>query len=362
MIALHLLPDSAQRLAEVPAQTPANGWLWLDVLHEELENDPQALRDAIQALTGVRVFDLHLQDAMNIAHPSFFDSTQDYEMVVFRKLLNDTGTGAPAGNSVGKANDRRMLRGVPTGPITFFVFDRVLVTVHGAASRTIDVVRTRLLEFRNRENGGGSDKQRLPARPEELMLRLLNAMVDRYLELRQPLTAQLDRWQRELLDPRRPFDNWAALLESRNEVRKLEYLCEEQFDALQELRDHYLETTPDAAKNDAHLVRIADVMEHITRVLNHSRRLEISIESAVQLHFSAISHRTNRNMQTLTVITAIFAPLTLITGIFGMNFEVMPLLKDAWGFWVLVAAMAAISLVMIGVMLARRYMTLKRAD
>ena len=60
----------------------------------------------------------------------------------------------------GEERRRARTRGVPTGPITFFVFDRVLVTVHGAASRTIDVVRTRLLEFRNRENGGGSDADR----------------------------------------------------------------------------------------------------------------------------------------------------------------------------------------------------------
>lgn len=358
MIALHLLPDGAQKLDELPAQLPANGWVWLDVLHEELNDGVEPLREAVVRLTGVRVFDLHLQDAINLAHPSFFDSTQDYEMVVFRKLISENGSAA---GGVGKANDRRMLRGVPTGPITFFVFDRVLVTVHGAASRTIDQVRARLLEFRTREAGAGNDKQRLPTRPEELMLRLLNAMVDRYLELRQPLAAQLDRWQRELLDPRRPFDNWVALLDSRNEVRKLEYLCEEQYDALQEMRDHYLETTPEAAKNDAHLVRIADVMEHITRVLNHSRRLEASIESAVQLHFSAMSHRTNRNMQTLTVITAIFAPLTLITGIFGMNFEVMPLLKDAWGFWALIAAMGALSVAMGAAMLLRRYLSHKRS-
>ncbi len=361
MLALHLLPDGAQRLDEACTTMPAAGWVWVDVLHEELSEGPEPLRDLILRLTGVRVFDLHLQDALNLAHPSFFDSTQDYEVVIFRKLIGESA-GSTAGAPVGKANDRRMLRGVPTGPITFFAFERVLVTVHGNASRTIEQVRTRLLEFRSREGGNGGDKQRLPARPEELMLRLLNAMVDRYLELRQPLTAQLDRWQRELLDPRRPFDNWVALLDSRNEVRKLEYLCEEQYDALQELRDHYLETTPEAAKNDAHLVRIADVMEHITRVLNHSRRLEASIESAVQLHFSAMSHRTNRNMQTLTVITAIFAPLTLITGIFGMNFEVMPLLKDAQGFWILLVAMGALSVAMGGAMLLRRYLSHRRAS
>ena len=56
---------------------------------------------------------------------------------------------------------------------------------------------------------------------------------------------QFERPQRELLDPRRPFRDWYALLEARREARRLEDLCEEQLDALQEWRDERLE------RNDA---------------------------------------------------------------------------------------------------------------
>ena len=59
-------------------------------------------------------------------------------------------------------------------------------------------------------------------------------------------------------------------------------------------------------------MRTADVVGHIHRVLNHARRLESSVESAVQLHFSATAYRTNQVMRTLTAITAVFLPLTLI--------------------------------------------------
>ena len=68
-------------------------------------------------------------------------------------------------------------------------------------------------------------------------------------------------------------------------------------------------------------MRSRDVLEHIERVLTHVRRLESSAETAVQMHFSAQSHRTNDIMRTLTVLTAIFLPLNLVTGFFGMNFE-----------------------------------------
>jgi magnesium transporter len=227
--------------------------------------------------------------------------------------------------------------------------DRVVITVHAQGSKTIQVARTKLLEHRSNENSS-SRQGRLPVSPQEWMLRLLNAMVDQYLDLRQPLTSQIDRWQRALLNPRRPFNNWIVLLDARIALRKLDQLCEEQHDALQELRDHIIDTFQtgeDGRNKDLLLVRINDVIEHVSRVLNNARRLESSLESAVQIHFSAMSHRTSEIMRTLTVITALFMPLTLITGIFGMNFDVMPLLKEKAGFWL---TMGLMSVIVIGLL------------
>jgi len=394
----------AIELASEPAGHPVDGFLWLDVLHDEAIADPEGVRDAVHRLSGVRLHDLHLQDAANLQHPSYFDSTSEYDMLVFRKLA--IGEFLPLEEKGGTADQRRMLQEIVTRPITFFLLDRLLVTVRQGTSKTIEQVRQRLLDPRIRAESVSGDRSRLPKSPGELMLRMLNGMVDRYLELREPLSARLDRWQRDLLDPRRPYTNWSALLEARIELRKLENLCEGQYDALTELReplsarldrwqrdlldprrpytnwsallearielrklenlcegqydaltelrDSYLEETPDASVNDAYLVRLNDVLEHIQRVLHHARRLEASAESAVQLHFSANAHQTNQTMRKLTSIAAIFAPLTLITGIFGMNFTFMPLLREAHGFWWTLTAMATIVIVMLLFFWARR--------
>jgi magnesium transporter len=98
------------------------------------------------------------------------------------------------------------------------------------------------------------------------------------------------------------------------------------------------------------------VMEHISRVLNHARRLESSLESAVQLHFASMSHRTSEIMRTLTVLTALFMPLTLVTGIFGMNFVEMPLLKNHFGFWLIMAGMLAIVIGLLVFFDRKRYL------
>lgn len=425
---------------EFLAGNAAARFVWADFSSEELlARGAAAWRDSLVGLTGAPILDLHLQDATNPAHPSYFDTTNAYDMVIFRKLTFETtqqvaeaaaaavaaaaadGDGAPGANGNGGAaatpatpaampattaagatvtsfagpSDAasaaasgtasgtaaaaapKVVRRYPAGflpalaridtqPVTFFVFDSVLLTISPGPSRTIEQVRQRLVDMCRLPRtqmpapgaGGGQlmiHGVRPPTRPEDLMLRLLNAMVDRYLELRAPLTRQLDRWQRALLSTRRNFSSWEGLLDARIELRRLENLSEEQRDALQEFRDSVLDNrysadataaAAEASRDEVLLVRINDLMEHIQRVLAHSRRLEDSIESAVQIHFSAVAHRTNLTMRTLTLITAIFMPLTLITGVFGMNFEHMPWLQQPNGFWWSMGLMSAVVVVL----------------
>jgi Mg2+ and Co2+ transporter CorA len=103
-------------------------------------------------------------------------------------------------------------------------------------------------------------------------------------------------------------------------------------------------------------VRSRDVLEHIERVVHHVRRLEQSAETAVQMHFNAQSNRTNDIMRTLTVLTAIFLPLNLITGFFGMNFENFPVLHDEQGLlWTLVS-MGLLAVVLVVFFWRKRYL------
>ena len=111
-----------------------------------------------------------------------------------------------------------------------------------------------------------------------------------------------------------------------------------------------------ASRDEVLLVRLTDLMEHILRVLAHARRLEDSIESAVQIHFSAVAHRTNRTMRALTIITALFMPLTLITGIFGMNFARMPWLQEPNGFWWSIGLMGSVVVAISGVWALGRWL------
>jgi magnesium transporter len=300
----------------------------------------------LQQCAGGQLVDLHISDLLSNQLPSHFDYTSWYDLLVFRRLAAAPGSnGLFLDNEHGTvATARQALASIDTSPVGFAVFDRVLLTVHPADCLVREFFATRLAQMT--VNGNGAS--RLPPSAADLMLRIVNHMVDGYLELRRLLTRQLTTLQQTLLGPRSRRVDWTALLESRNTLHQLEDVCEDQRSAIQEWIDSLDEwPSPDdtAARRDRELLRVRsrDVLEHIERVLSHVRRLESSIESAVQMHFSMVGQRTNDIMRTLTVLTAIFLPLNLITGFFGMNFDALPLIHSPTGFWVAAGLMVLLA-------------------
>jgi magnesium transporter len=350
MRVFHVSAEQFVELTEPPERLPVQGYLWVASARREFEVHAAELQGSLQRWTGGQLVDLHVSDLVNNQLPSHFDTTSWYDMLVFRRLAAAAGSEELfVDDSHGTlASAQRAMRAIDTSPVGFAVFERVLLTVHPTDCQVREYFSKRLAQV---GQGSGETRQtglRLPASPADLMLRMVNHMVEGYLALRRLLTRQLGHLQAELLSPKSRFTDWQVLLDSRNTLHMLEDTCEDQRSAVQEWIATLDEwpATPDArAAHERELLRVRsrDVQEHIERVLSHVRRLESSAETAVQMHFSALGHRTNAIMRTLTVLTAIFMPLTLITGIFGMNFEAMPLLKDPAGFWLTMAAMLALA-------------------
>jgi Mg2+ and Co2+ transporter CorA len=272
--------------------------------------------------------------------PSHFDYTSWYDLLVFRRLAAGVGSaGMFVDENQGTlASAARALEAIDTSPVGFTVFDRVLLTVHPTDCLVREFFANRLSNQSGSTEARGAG--RMPASPADLMLRMVNHMVDSYLELRRLLTRQFGYVQQQLFNPRSGFNNWQLLVESRNALHLLEDICEDQRSAITEwidAIDEWPDESDHAARRERELLRVRsrDVLEHIERVLTHVRRLEASAETSVQMHFAAQSHRTSNIMRTLTVLTAIFMPLNLVTGFFGMNFEGLPLIHSARGFWLI---------------------------
>ncbi|MFO1218183.1 MAG: magnesium transporter CorA family protein [Burkholderiaceae bacterium] len=346
MRVFHLQSDQFAELPDFPEALPPKGFVWVGISRHALEVSAPDLQAALQRWTGGQLVDLHVSDLLNTQLPSHFDFTSWYDLMVFRRLMVPRGD-ATADPTKAEAPDaaRQTLAALDTSPVGFAVFDRVLVTVHPLDCMVREYFAQRLSQRGQVPDlRGGS---RLPSSPADLMLRMLNHVVDGYLELRRQLTRQLGALQEQLLNAHSHFSNWQWLLQSRNQLHALEDVCEDQRSAIQEWIDALAEwpQPPErAAQREQELLRVRsrDVLEHIERVLSHVRRLEQSAEGAVQLHFSALGNRTNAIMRTLTVLTAIFLPLNLITGIFGMNFDALPLIHTATGVWIAFGIMGVV--------------------
>ena len=276
--------------------------------------------------------------------------------------LGLNGEPVPTGLKRKRQSGPPVLRRIDTNPVAFAVFDQVLLTVHPTDCSVRDAYALRLLSASNAESRAAGVK--MPTSPADLMLRVVNLMVDGYLELRRDLTRQMDHWQSELLKPSARFNNWSSVLDARLALHHLDEICEDQRSALQDWVDS-IETWPEgvtqALQRERELlkVRSRDVLEHIERVVHHVRRMEQSAETAVQMHFSVQSNRTNDIMRTLTALTAIFLPLNLITGFFGMNFEFMPIIHSFAGFWWTLGCMIFLIVVAVLVLWRKRYLAQK---
>ncbi len=339
MRVFHISGEQFTELPTLPETLPATGYLWVGAARREFEVQTATLQAALHVWTGGTLVDLHVSDLLNNQLPSHFDYTSGYDLLVFRRLAAGAGT---AGSFVDEnqgtlASAKQALEAIDTSPVGFAVFDRVLLTVHPTDCLVREYFSGRLSQ--QAQPSDSRQGARMPTSPADLMLRMVNHMVDSYLELRRLLTRQFAHLQQELFRPRSNFRNWQLLLESRNALHLLEDTCEDQRSAVMEwidALDEWPDTPDKAARRERELLRLRsrDVVEHIERVLTHVRRLESSAETAVQMHFSAQSNRTNTIMRTLTVLTAIFMPLNLVTGFFGMNFDALPLIHSATGFWI----------------------------
>ena len=334
---------------------PAQGYVWVACARREFEVNQQHVQTMLHVLCGLQLVDLHISDLINNQLPSHYDYTSQYDVLVFRRLAagNRPTDVAPA------RGGPPILRRIDTSPVGFAVFDRVLLTVHPTDCAVREAYASKLMQATSADARAAG--ARLPTSPADLMLRVVNQMVDGFLDLRRELTRQLDHWQSELLNPTTRFNNWNALMDARLSLHQLDEVCEDQRAAIQDWNEA-LKTWPEPAtaaarrEHDLLHVRSRDVLEHIERVVHHVRRLEQSTETAVQMHFSVQGSRTNDIMRTLTVITAIFLPLNLITGFFGMNFDALPLIHQQRGLWWALGTMVTVAVGMAVFFWRKRYL------
>lgn len=93
---------------------------------------------------------------------------------------------------------------------------------------------------------------------------------------------------------------------------------------------------------EEHTIYFRDVHDHLIRVFDAADSYRELMGGALDAYLSTVSNRMNDVMKRLTVISALFLPITFITGVFGMNLREQPIWDDPI-FWVFMVAMLGIS-------------------
>ena len=223
-----------------------------------------------------------------------------------------------------------------TRDVDFFLGSTYLVTVHDGHSRSIAALKA-VCDKHDRVLAEG---------PAALMHRIIDSMVDNY----RPEIESLEGHMNELEDQAilgRKSDLVRDILALKRDLASLRRVVIPQRDAVGRLARREF-----SAISDELTYRFRDVYDNLVRLSDEATLLQDRVTGILEAHLSTISNRLNLVMKVLTVMSTIFLPLTVLTGMWGMNVP-LPAFPggDAMQFWWVAACMAAIT----GVMLAFFY-------
>jgi magnesium transporter len=213
--------------------------------------------------------------------------------------------------------------------VSFFLLKHFLITIQEESeSDVFDLVRERLRVGRGYIRKLG---------PDYLAYALLDAIIDHCFPLLECVGEALEELEDELLEsPTRACI--AHLHDYRRTLVHLRRAVWPERDLINALLHDESGLISKQTK-----VFLRDAYDHAVRIMDLVESYRDLTASMLELYLSSVSQRTNEIMRVLTVISAIFIPLTFVVGIYGMNFENMPELKQPYGYFVCLAIMAVIA-------------------
>ncbi|MDB5297842.1 MAG: magnesium and cobalt transport protein CorA [Phycisphaerales bacterium] len=268
--------------------------------------------------------ELALLDDVFGFHPLAIEDTIGYSQRPKIENYDHTGEGCKAGYfyMVFHGPDLQSFREkVRTKELDLFVSGRYLVTIHDEQMKSVSEILTR----------AEADPKRLLERGTDVILyNILDHMVDHYEPILDYLQEALDDLEERALVRPRP-EVLTEISFKKRELLNLRRIVAPQREVVAQL-----------TRGDVPFVRegtrvfMRDVQDHLVRVVEMVELYRDLVVGARDIYLSSISNRLNEIMKTLTMMTVIAIPLTVITGFFGMNFDVpgfKHLLESPVGFW-----------------------------
>jgi len=287
----------------------AQSTIWVALEDEPVESESELLS------SHFGVHRLAIADALRDRHPPKIEPFKDNTFILL-KGLDATSTSLDFG----------------TIQLSLFVGERFLVTRSSGRSLSSESVLSEL-------KSGAMPPEFSPA---GLALRLCRVVADRFLPLLLAVEKRLEEMEAEMLQ--KPSDDLLAeLLSQKGDLKKVLRILQYHAQVFSSARAN----TP--AQLGGHDHELTDVQEQLDRLLSLARLYYELTDDLMNGYLSISSHRLNQIMQTLTIVTVIFVPITFMAGIYGMNFEFMPELKFRAGYFILLGAMFSVVVTILAV-------------
>jgi magnesium transporter len=266
---------------------------------------------------------LAVEDALSALHHPKIESYGDYLYLILHGIDF-------------RASEHRFR----TQDIDFFLGAQFLVTVHPGVSRSLGKVGATCAR----------DSRILGDGPGMLLYRIVDTMVDNYRPEVDKLAQRLDELEDEVFV--RPNAQLSRrILNFKKDIASLRRVVMPQRDAVGRLarREFPLVSEPLA-------YGFRDVHDHLVRLSDEAMFFQDRISSILDAHLSAVSNQLNQVMKVLTIIATLFMPLTVFTGMYGMNVT-LPHLPggDRAQFWWILGIMLAISSAMVYLFRRKRW-------
>jgi magnesium transporter len=285
-----LLDDPAQAL--VP---PDNGFYWIDAKIEDLE--------LLQPL--FQLHDLAVEDCLNEEEqrPKIEIYDTHYFIVI---------------NSIRYDDEEIFLRA-----LNIFLFDHAIITVTRQKIHEIRAIKPILWETEANE-------------ADRFLYHLVDLVIDNYFNVADRIEDKIEELEEAILMHTKK-SHLNEIIGLRSEILWLKKMLVPQKEVIWKLNKKDLKLISDELQQ-----YFGDIYENAVKITETFETFRDLVGNLREAYQSSVANRANEIMRVFTALTTIFMPLTIITGIYGMNFDHMPELHMKYGYYAVLIVMLAV--------------------
>jgi magnesium transporter len=279
------------------------GLLWVDIVATD-EADGQLLG---------QLFNFHslaIEDCLSPdIHPPKIDDFGDYLFIIV--------------HGINHAAESEL---VETAELAIFLGPNFMVSNHNYPLYSVEAVKR-----------GVEDNSRLLKRGVNF---LAHALIDKLIDNIMPTVDRMNQLSEEIEEEaiRAPHQTTLeAVLKLKRSALRVHRIMAPQREVLNRLSRGEFSIIEREAQ-----IFYRDIYDHLVRLEDLNQSIRDSADNTLSTYLSSVANRQNETMKVLSIVATIFLPLTLLAGIYGMNFDYMPELSWRWGYFAVLGVIAAV--------------------